>query len=76
MSGTLLRCPACLVYFALVACYAAILVQKGCDAQFLIDNGGGLGFLPPGLRLSQTLQQVCDLSISSVIPDMPIDRTV
>ncbi|BDA51192.1 hypothetical protein COCOBI_18-0690 [Coccomyxa sp. Obi] len=57
MSGSLLRSPGCLVYFALVVCYVAILANSGCEAQFLIDNGGGLGVLPPGLRLSQTLQQ-------------------
>ncbi|CAL8466431.1 g5967 [Coccomyxa elongata] len=57
MSGSLLRSPGYLVCFALVTFYAAILANSGCDAQFLIDNGGGLGVLPPGLRLSQTLQQ-------------------
>lgn len=47
-----------LVHFAIVACFAAILVNRGCEAQFLVDNGGGIGVIPPGLRLSQTLQQV------------------
>ncbi|KAK9902668.1 hypothetical protein WJX75_001923 [Coccomyxa subellipsoidea] len=46
-----------LVHSAIVACFAAILVNRGCEAQFLVDNGGGIGVIPPGLRLSQTLQQ-------------------
>lgn len=69
MSGSLLHSSGCLVNLALVACYVAILANSGCNAQFLIDNGAGLGVLPPGLRLSQTLQQVPALSVPSVIPD-------
>ncbi len=74
MSESLLRSPGYLVYFAFVTFYAAILANSGCDAQFLIDNGGGLGVLPPGLRLSQTLQQVRVFSLCSVIQVLLSER--
>lgn len=41
------------VQIFVVACFAASLAHYGCEAQFLLNDGGGLSVLPPGLRLSQ-----------------------
>ncbi len=55
-----------LVQVVLVACFAAFLRDHGCEAQILINNGAGIGVIPPGLRLSQTLQQVILRGASSL----------